>query len=129
MFPLVKKQTVINYLFYLCILFVPIGSGANLVLNFDVSKLFVITFFLLVVTYLTIGPKILVNRFGGWFNCYHFFILSHMIIGLLLFSDELFIINQGALGFRAFETNPNGVGNLKQCLLDFTGKFYLKNKS
>ena len=28
--------------------------------------------------------------------------------------DEIFIINQGALGFRAFETNPNGVGNLKQ---------------
>lgn len=42
--------------------------------------------------------------------------------------DELFIINQGALGFRAFETNPNGVGNLKQCLLDFNGKFHLKNK-
>ena len=43
--------------------------------------------------------------------------------------DELFIINQGALGFRAFETNPNGVGNLKQCLSDFTDKFHLKNKS
>ena len=42
--------------------------------------------------------------------------------------NELFIINQGALGFRAFETNPNGVGNLKQCLLDFNGKFHLKNK-
>ena len=41
--------------------------------------------------------------------------------------DELFIINQGALGFRAFETNPNGVGNLKQCLSDFTGKFHPKN--
>ena len=43
--------------------------------------------------------------------------------------DELFIINQGALGFRAFETNPNGVGNLKQCLADFDGKFQLKDKS
>lgn len=43
--------------------------------------------------------------------------------------DELFIINQGALGFRAFETNPNGVGNLKQCLSDFTGKFQSKDKS
>ena len=42
--------------------------------------------------------------------------------------NELFIINQGALGFRAFETNPNGVGNLKQCLSDFNGKFHLKNK-
>ena len=31
------------------------------------------------------------------------------------------------LGFRAFETNPNGVGNLKQCLSDFTGKFQPKN--
>ena len=43
--------------------------------------------------------------------------------------DELFIINQGALGFRAFETNPNGVGNLKQCLSDFTGQFQSKDKS
>lgn len=43
--------------------------------------------------------------------------------------DELFIINQGALGFRAFETNPNGVGNLKQCLADFDGKFHSENKS
>ena len=39
--------------------------------------------------------------------------------------DELFIINQGALGFRAFETNPNGVGNLKQCIADFADKFKL----
>lgn len=43
--------------------------------------------------------------------------------------DELFIINQGALGFRAFETNPNGVGNLKQCLSDFKDKFHSNNKS
>ena len=43
--------------------------------------------------------------------------------------DELFIINQGALGFRAFETNPNGVGNLKQCISDFAGKFQPKDKS
>ena len=43
--------------------------------------------------------------------------------------DELFIINQGALGFRAFETNPNGVGNLKQCISDFAGKFQPKYKS
>ena len=43
--------------------------------------------------------------------------------------DELFIINQGALGFRAFETNPNGVGNLKQCLADFDGKFHSEHKS
>ena len=43
--------------------------------------------------------------------------------------DEIFIINQGALGFRAFETNPNGVGNLKQCLFDFKGKFQSKNRN
>ena len=43
--------------------------------------------------------------------------------------DELFIINQGALGFRAFETNPNGVGNLKQCLADFDGKLNSEHKS
>ena len=43
--------------------------------------------------------------------------------------DELFIINQGALGFRAFETNPNGVGNLKQCISDFADKFQPKDKS
>ena len=43
--------------------------------------------------------------------------------------DELFIINQGALGFRAFETNPNGVGNLKQCLADFDGKLHSEHKS
>ena len=43
--------------------------------------------------------------------------------------DEIFIINQGALGFRAFETSPNGVGNLKQCLSDFKGKFKSKNKN
>jgi len=43
--------------------------------------------------------------------------------------DELFIISQGALGFRAFETNPNGVGNLKQCLSDFSGKFHPSDKN
>ena len=43
--------------------------------------------------------------------------------------DELFIINQGALGFRAFEANPNGVGNLKQCPADFDGKLHSEHKT
>ena len=43
--------------------------------------------------------------------------------------NEMIVIERGALNFRQFKDNPNGVGGLKECFLKFSKSYNNESSS